>query len=67
MEITAEGVETRQQLEMLERVGCDEIQGYLFSRPVPEAAVLPLLRSMPVLAEIWPAPGVHMLSRPVGA
>jgi diguanylate cyclase (GGDEF)-like protein len=57
IEITAEGVETREQLEMLERVGCDEIQGYLFSRPVPEAAVMPLLRSMPVLAEIWPVKG----------
>jgi diguanylate cyclase (GGDEF)-like protein/PAS domain S-box-containing protein len=65
MAITAEGVETRQQLEMLERAGCDEIQGYLFSRPVPEAAVIPLLRSMPVLAEIWPAPGRRVLSRPV--
>jgi EAL domain-containing protein (putative c-di-GMP-specific phosphodiesterase class I) len=63
--ITAEGVETRQQLEMLERAGCDEIQGYLFSRPVPEAALLPLLRSMPVLAEIWPAASVRVLARPV--
>jgi EAL domain-containing protein (putative c-di-GMP-specific phosphodiesterase class I) len=67
IEITAEGVETREQLEMLERVGCDEIQGYLFSRPVPEATVIPLLRSMPVLAEIWPEPGVRVLSRPVEA
>ena len=35
MAITAEGVETRQQLETLERAGCTEVQGYLFSRPVP--------------------------------
>ena len=67
MAITAEGVETRQQLEMLERAGCDEIQGFLFSRPVPEAAVIPLLQSMPVLAEVWPAPSMHTLSLPVGA
>jgi diguanylate cyclase (GGDEF)-like protein/PAS domain S-box-containing protein len=33
--VTAEGVETRGQLEALTRIGCDEYQGYLFSRPLP--------------------------------
>jgi diguanylate cyclase (GGDEF)-like protein len=32
---TAEGVETRQQLETLQSVGCVEMQGYLFSRARP--------------------------------
>jgi EAL domain-containing protein (putative c-di-GMP-specific phosphodiesterase class I) len=32
--ITAEGVETDQQLEQV-RLGCTEMQGYLFSRPLP--------------------------------
>ena len=31
----AEGVETAEQLELLEAMGCDQIQGYYFSRPLP--------------------------------
>jgi diguanylate cyclase (GGDEF)-like protein len=34
---TAEGVETRQQFEMLRAAGCTQAQGYLFSRPKPAA------------------------------
>jgi diguanylate cyclase (GGDEF)-like protein len=33
----AEGVETEDQLAILERLGCDEIQGYLLGKPCPEA------------------------------
>jgi len=39
LQVTAEGVETRGQLEALARLGCDEYQGYLFSHPLPEAEV----------------------------
>jgi diguanylate cyclase (GGDEF)-like protein len=41
---TAEGVETQEQLEALRGFECTEIQGYLFSRPVPAADILGLLR-----------------------
>ncbi len=36
MEIVAEGVETREQLEILQHEGCDQVQGYYFSRPLFE-------------------------------
>jgi diguanylate cyclase (GGDEF)-like protein len=39
----AEGVETEGQLAMLRDFGCDEIQGYLYSRPIPGPQVLAML------------------------
>ncbi len=44
METLAEGVEDIAQFEVLEREGCQHIQGYLFSRPVAAGAVAGLLR-----------------------
>ena len=35
MSITAEGVETEAQAEFLDRLHCDDIQGYYFSKPLP--------------------------------
>jgi diguanylate cyclase (GGDEF)-like protein/PAS domain S-box-containing protein len=44
--IVAEGVETEQQVAHLRRLGCDEIQGYLFSRPIPGPELLKLLAGL---------------------
>ena len=46
----AEGVETEDQLQLLLAEGCDEIQGYYFSRPLPEPAAREMLLRRPTLA-----------------
>jgi EAL domain-containing protein (putative c-di-GMP-specific phosphodiesterase class I) len=40
----ADGVEEKLQVTKLERLGCDLIQGYVYSRPVPEEAAIHLLK-----------------------
>ena len=38
--VNAEGVETAEQQALLQREGCGELQGYLFSKPKPQSEVL---------------------------
>ena len=45
MRVVAEGVETREQLAMLQEYGCPQGQGYYFSRPLPAAEFGDLLES----------------------
>jgi EAL domain-containing protein (putative c-di-GMP-specific phosphodiesterase class I) len=42
--VTAEGVETQEQFERVQKLGCEYAQGYLFGRPVAEAEFLRGLR-----------------------
>lgn len=43
--VIAEGVETREQAEMLAEFGCDQMQGYYFSKPIGEAEFAQLLQA----------------------
>ncbi|KYG98138.1 GGDEF domain-containing phosphodiesterase [Bradyrhizobium sp. DOA1] len=43
--VVAEGVETADQLEYLRQIACDEVQGYLISRPVAADGVMALLET----------------------
>ena len=56
MRVVAEGVESVGQLRALQALGCDEVQGFYVSRPVPAADMPPLMRQEclfpPVRAEL---------------
>ena len=44
LKVVAEGVESAEQLQFLREHGCDEVQGYYFSRPIPPQQFALLLR-----------------------
>ncbi|MGC1244813.1 MAG: EAL domain-containing protein, partial [Spirulinaceae cyanobacterium] len=46
LDAIAEGVETQEQLETLQLLGCDCAQGYLISRPIQGQAVVDLIKKV---------------------
>ncbi|MDF5734695.1 MULTISPECIES: putative bifunctional diguanylate cyclase/phosphodiesterase [unclassified Nostoc] len=54
LKITAEGVETKEQFDYLHLQGCDEGQGYYFSRPAPAEIIAPMLQKSSHQMEIIP-------------
>ena len=52
MTVVAEGVETTEQIEWLQAHGCDQLQGYYFSKPVPYTAALKLMSTRRKQAQI---------------
>jgi diguanylate cyclase (GGDEF)-like protein len=64
MQVVAEGVETRGQLDLLREFGCDSAQGYLLGRPVP-ARQLARLAGDPLASGITPAEPVSANDGPV--
>ena len=58
---TAEGVETLEQLDQVRAEGCQEVQGYFFSRPVPAAEVMAVLDKVDELVGRAPIDEVSLL------
>lgn len=44
MRVLAEGVETKEQLDILRKIKCDEIQGFYYARPMPEVEFVEYVR-----------------------
>jgi EAL domain-containing protein (putative c-di-GMP-specific phosphodiesterase class I) len=64
LQVVAEGVETPDQLEFLREHDCDQIQGYVFSKPLPAEELASLL----MLELVSPGPGrLGAPARPVRA
>lgn len=65
--VVAEGVETEQHLAFLRENGCEELQGYLFSRPLPVASFGRLLAERQEALGERPVPAVAAVDPGVGA
>jgi diguanylate cyclase (GGDEF)-like protein/PAS domain S-box-containing protein len=50
MAVTAEGVETSEQLDDLRKLGCEEVQGFLLAKPLPLSNLLALVSARRLLA-----------------
>ncbi len=42
--LLAEGVETREQVNLLKNIGCDQVQGYYYAKPMPEEEFFSLIK-----------------------
>ena len=42
--LLAEGVETKEQIDLLQSIGCDQVQGYYYAKPMPEEEFFVLLK-----------------------
>jgi hypothetical protein len=51
--VVAEGVETDEQLQFLDTAGCDQVQGFRFSPPLPASEIVELMRNPATVFTEW--------------
>lgn len=65
LNVIAEGVETREQLDALQALGCKQFQGYLFARPMPEQDFIALMSKDGGAEIVEQAPEDRLLREPM--
>ena len=61
----AEGVEHEDQLEVLDQLGCDNVQGYLFAKPMPAAQFTEAIAGLRADGEPYRRPTIRAAQQPV--
>ena len=51
MKVLAEGVETQHHIDFLEQIGCDFLQGYYYSRPLPVSELMDVIKETKIKGE----------------
>jgi EAL domain-containing protein (putative c-di-GMP-specific phosphodiesterase class I) len=52
LSVVAEGVETAGQRDVLSRMGCDELQGYFYAKPMPARQLMAWIAEREPLAHV---------------
>jgi EAL domain-containing protein (putative c-di-GMP-specific phosphodiesterase class I) len=49
LKVVAEGVEKKHQADYMTKLGCEYLQGYYFSRPVPQSEIIDMLKQQQIV------------------
>ena len=51
LKVLAEGVETKRHIDFLEEIGCEFLQGYFYSRPLPIPELMEVIKETKIKGE----------------
>ena len=52
MKVLTEGVENKEQVELLSKIGCEFLQGYYYSRPLPISELMGVIKNNIIKGEL---------------